>query len=86
MGNCPPAGECGSIRCPLADGQSEYGSKTAGMHLSQPMNIERVLGGLLFSFRYILSYNRLGIRFIIAAISFQRFVTYAIFFFFLIAS
>ena len=44
------------------------------------------ISGLLFSFRYILSYNRLGIRFIIAAISFQRFVTYAIFFFLLIAS
>jgi len=27
--------------------QSECGSKTAGMHVSQPMNIERVLGPVI---------------------------------------
>jgi len=47
MGICPSA-DGGSIRCPSADGQSEYGSKTAGMHVSQPMNIERVLWAAFF--------------------------------------
>jgi len=28
--------------------QSECGSKTAGMHVSQPMDIERVLGARCF--------------------------------------
>jgi hypothetical protein len=56
MGICPPAGG-GSIRCPSADGQSECGSKTAGMHISQPMNMEYVLGvRRLFSF-YLAIYS-----------------------------
>jgi len=36
MDICPSV-DGGSIRCPSADGQSECGSKTAGMHVSQPM-------------------------------------------------
>jgi len=43
MGICPSA-DGGSIRCPSADGQSECGSKTAGMHVSQPMDIACVSG------------------------------------------
>jgi len=43
MGICPSA-YGGMIRCPSADGQSECGSKTAGMQVSQPMDIACVRG------------------------------------------
>ena len=47
MGICPSA-DGGSIRCPSADGQGECGSKTAGMHVSQPVPI-----GILWLFQII---------------------------------
>ena len=42
--------------CPSADGQSECGSKTCGILVNQPMNIERVLGGRAF-FKFVFHHS-----------------------------
>jgi len=58
MGICPSA-DGGSIRCPSADGQSELqisaanaGAKTAGMHVSQLMDLRACVRGSFFEFYF----------------------------------
>jgi len=68
MGICPSA-DGGSIRCPSTDGQIECGSKTAGMHVSQLMRIERVLAVHCFYVLFSLSIFFLNLKF--SMLSFQ---------------